>query len=109
MNSIYTLWLPLTAIYYAVYTWMSKQNNDEGGNWWWIMYLFGAICPFWVIISRHSKNLYADGLVYDLVMFFSYVLTMAFLGGGAKFTGLQWGGLAFIVTGFVMIKSGFKI
>jgi len=101
-------WIPLLFAYYCIFYWMSKKNNDLGGHWFWVVYIFGAICPFWVIVSRISKNLILDGLIYDLTMFSSFIGTMIYLGAGAKFNIFQWIGLAFIIVGFVVMRSQVK-
>jgi hypothetical protein len=97
-------WVPLVVVYYVVYSWLSKQNNDIGGKWLWMMFVWGAICPMWIIVSRISKNLLFDGMLYDNLMFLTYVGTMMYLGSHAKLAGHQWFGLGLVVFGSVLMR-----
>ena len=103
----YVWWVPLVIVYYGIYSWLSKQNNEIGGYWLWAAFIFGAICPFWVIISRLSKNLLFDGMLYDNLMFLTYIGTMVALGCGAKLMMHQWVGVGLIVVGSIMMRIGF--
>ncbi len=100
----YLWWVPLTIVYYAVYSWLSKQNNEIGGHWLWIAFVFGAICPFWVIVSRISNRLLFDGMLYDNIMFLTYVSTLIFLGAHAKMSIHQWVGIGLVVIGSIMMR-----
>lgn len=98
-------WIPSVIIYYFVYSWLSKQSNMFGGSWIWTAFIFGALCPFWIIVTRISKNLLFDGMLYDNIMFLTYVITMILLKEGRSFDIKQWVGLALIVVGSVLIRS----
>jgi cytochrome c biogenesis protein CcdA len=104
MSWHYLWWVPCAVVYYGIYSWMSKQNNDIGGKWIWFAFAWGAVCPLWIVVSRISKNLLFDGMLYDNLMFLTYVGTMLFLGAGAKLAAHQWLGLAMIVAGSVLIR-----
>jgi len=93
-------WVPLVVVYYIVYSWLSKQNNEFGGKWLWIALIWGAICPMWIVVSRLSKNLLFDGMLYDNLMFLTYVCTMIFLGAHARLVIHQWFGLSLVVFWF---------
>ena len=105
-------WVPITIFYYVVYSWLSKWNNDlasDGTVWYtqfsfWFMFAWGALCPLWLIISRISKNIAFDGMLYDNIMFLTFISTMAFLGAGSKFAAHQWIGVALIVLGSVFMR-----
>ena len=83
---------------------MSKNNNDAGGHWIWILFLFGALCPFWVLVSRISKNILFDGMLYDNIMFLTYAATLIILGSGAKFSTYNWIGVGAVVFGSVLMR-----
>ena len=68
------------------------------------MWFVGAI-PLWNFVSRYSKNLLADGFVYDLILLLSYVGTLIYLGEASKFNVVQWIGLVFCILGITLIKS----
>jgi len=109
-------WVPLTIAYYVMYSWLSKINNDiaKEGIWYrqpqfWAMFFVGAFCPLWVIVSRITRNITFDGMLFDNIMFLTFVITMMVLGQGNKFFAHQWIGLALIVIGSVLLRMGFKI
>ena len=67
------------------------------------MFLWGAIGP-WFIIARYSQNLIFDGMLYDIILFFTYIITMMCLGLGKGFSTIQCIGVALVAVGFVMMK-----
>lgn len=89
----YLIWVPIVIAYYACYSWMSKKNNDYGGKWLLIMFVYGALWPGWIVVSRISKRLLFDGMLFDNLMFLTYVVTLMALGAHGKFTTHQWIGL----------------
>ena len=98
--------------FYMVSSYLAKLNNDHNDLVWyksyyfWTAFAFGALCPFWVIVSRISKNLLFDGMLYDNLMFLTYVFTMMALGCGAKFGVHQWIGVALVAFGSVLMRIG---
>ena len=110
----YIWWVPCVIAYYVIYSWLSKMNNDCAlqatvwyqQKWLWYTFAFGAVCPFWIIVSRISKNLLFDGILYDNIMFLTYVTTIALMGGADKFASHQWWGLGFVVIGSVLMRIG---
>ena len=100
----YWLWIPLTVAYYGFYAYLSRQSNTFGGNWSLLMFITGAVCPLWLIISRSTKNLLFDGILYDTLMFLAFVLTLIVLGEGSKWGIIQYSGLFLVITGLVLLK-----
>jgi len=99
------LWLiPSVVLYYYFYTLFSYYNNLHGGKWAWITFVYGALCPLWLIASRISKNLMFDGMLYDVTMFLTFVVTMAILGGGNDFSTANWIGVLFFTIGVILMK-----
>lgn len=84
--------------------WVANKNNLNGGWWLWIAIFYSAI-PVWPVISRISKNLLFDGMVYDIILFLSYVVTLLCLGTGKAFNLPQWIGLAFVILGVILMKA----
>jgi len=108
----HALWIPCVIAYYIIYSWLSKMNNgctSEGTLWYqqkwlWYAFIFGALCPFWIIVSRISKNLLFDGMLYDNIMFLTYVVTMAMLGSGCNFKTHQWLGVLIVIIGSILMR-----
>jgi hypothetical protein len=105
-------WIPLTILYYVVFSYLSKLNNDHSDDvdiWWkskylWTMFVFGALCPLWIIVTRVSKNIMFDGMIYDNLMFLTYVFTMVALGAGSGLNSFQWCGVGLMVLGSIMMR-----
>jgi hypothetical protein len=105
-------WIPTVVIYYLFYAYLSKLNNDQGLTdvvWYksklaMFTYLYGAIVPFWLIVSRISKDVFFDGMLYDNILVLSYVVGMWFLGAGNNFVTNQWIGVVFIIIGSILMR-----
>ena len=104
MSIHYLWWVPVVLLWYMVYAWISKLNNDLRTSGIFINTLLFGICPFWAIVSRISKNIIFDGMLYDIIIFTSYLLTMGLLGAGKDFTAFNWLGAGLIITGFILMK-----
>ena len=71
------IWLiPSIIAWCVVYSWLSKLNNELRTTTTFIWMIIVGMCPLWAIASRISKNLIFDGMLYDIVMFATYVITM---------------------------------
>jgi hypothetical protein len=103
----YLWWIPLAIIYYAVLAWSWKKVNDYGTiNWILMSYAIGALCPIWIIVAKYSKRLMFDGMLYDVIMFMTFVLVMIFLGTGNKFELHNWIGVGLVALGFILMRIG---
>ena len=68
------------------------------------MWLVGIIAP-WPLVSRYSKNVFFDGMIYDTVMFLTYTIIIGFLTEGFfKFSEIQWIGFFMVMAGFFIMK-----
>lgn len=67
------------------------------------MFLCG-FCQWWILVSRVSNNLLFDGMLYDNIMFLTYVFTLLYLGAGDKFVLHQWAGLGMVIAGSVLLR-----
>lgn len=99
----YLLWIPAAIAVYATQAYLSKRSSDEQGWWWLAVWLVGAV-PLWAVVSRYSRNVMVDGILFDLLIFFSYLLTFLALGCGESFGAVRWAGLVLVCIGFVLLK-----
>lgn len=97
-------WIPLTITIYACQAYFSQQNKHHGGIWFYILWISGMI-PLWGWVSKYSKDLLFDGMIYDVILFLSYALTTIALGEGGDFGLKQWIALIVITFGFILLKS----
>ena len=100
----YIWWVPLTIAYYIGFAVLSYCSNTSTDRWYWPLFIYGALCPMWVLVSRVSNNLIIDGAIYDALMFLTFTFTLMILGEGIKLTTLQWSGIACIILGMTLIK-----
>jgi len=58
----------------------------------------------WPIISRYSKNLIFDGVLYDFVMMIGYLGALLYLSMAKNFHRGQWAGLVLVMIGLMLMK-----
>ena len=75
----HAIWIPSIILFYAAYSLASKQNQLSGGKWFWIVLLMGVF-PGWAIVSRFSTNLLWDALLYDILMWISFMGILIYMG-----------------------------
>jgi hypothetical protein len=95
------IWL-FVFIFNGIGAWVNKLNNDGPGFFWWACLV--SMIPVFPIISRYSKSLLIDGLIYDVVIFFSYLIVLLALGCGKAITLIQWVGFALTLIGVILMK-----
>ena len=101
---MFYLWIPIITIVYALSAILSKKANDsQDWKWVWILYSMNLL-GMWPFISKYSKNLIRDGLIYDLVIFLSFYFTLLFLGAAKNFTTTQWIASILIFAGLLLFK-----
>ena len=101
-------WIPSLIIVCAVHSWLSKYNNEVGGKWMIYTFIWGAVFQLWWIVSRISKNIVFDAMLYDNIMFLAYSLTLILLGCGDHFAKHQWFGVLLILIGSIVMRIGIK-
>jgi len=104
------LWVPIVFIYYFFYNWLGWRNNQDGSSKYWFygMLLCGFV-QLWALVSRYSNNILLDGMIYDIIIFLTFPLTMWYLGETSNFSLQQWIGLAVVVVGFVLLKVDLSV
>ena len=107
LYSNHYLWsIPSVIIMYSIYAILSKYNNiNQSALSFWLLTIVGAF-PLWSFVSRTSKNLLFDGLLYDSFMLISFIITFILIGEGKSFSLTQWFGLFFCITGLLLMKVG---
>lgn len=100
MNWLF-VWLGVF-IFNCLGAWVNLLNNQDP-KWFWLACII-SICPIFPFISRYSPNILIDGIVYDVIIFFAYVITLFFLGCAKTFTFLNWLGVILTVVGIFLLK-----
>jgi len=105
MLKFYLLWVPATFIYYGIYALIANKSNLTHERFWLIAtFICGALCPLWMLVSRYSKDLMFDGLLYDIVILLSYVAAMFYVGRMESFGPLNYFGIFLLVIGMILVK-----
>jgi len=104
----YLLWIPATIAYYIIYSLLAKKHNLTEGvdKWTIIMFVYGALCPIWLIVSKISKNLLFDGMLYDIIIFLTFAITIAIVDRVYNLAWHQIIGAFFVVVGFILMRLG---
>lgn len=109
--SFHWVWIPAAVLLYIVCGYWTVWANDKSDlnsmRWVWALYLLNVF-GLWPWIARYSKNLVFDGLLYDLVIFFAFYLTLLYLGEASQFTKIQIVGSILVALGFLIMKVGGK-
>lgn len=99
----YYWWVPLVAISFGVQAWISTKTSQ---SWWWVVALFLVhALPLWALITRWSKNLAADGLLYDFVCAITFYGVFIWLGECEGFSKWQWAGGTLAFIGLIMMRK----
>lgn len=96
-------WWILIFVFYCGQAYLSKLNNTLGGKWF-LFACISSVIPIWALIARYSNHLLIDGIIYDVLLFVSYVLTFIILGETKGFNWMQWVGLGTTVIGVLLMK-----
>ena len=91
----------------AVFGRQTGQNHARPAIKWQVgMWLCSAciFAPVWIVVTRVSKNLIFDGMLFDNLLFLSLAATLVFLGAARGFAVHQWVGLGLVVAGAVLMR-----
>jgi hypothetical protein len=100
-------WLPVLLLISFGYVFLSKANNESSGyKFILFMWFYGCATQLWPFVSKYSKRLLFDGMLYDVIFFASYTMFLILLTGTGKFSFVQYIGAAIIIVGFILLKIG---
>lgn len=100
------IWVPFVTILYIIQSWLTVKNNIHGGGWSWAFFLVSLISP-WVLISKFSKDLVFDAMIFDSILVISYsVGLLYFTNTMTKLSTFQFVGCFLILIGIVLFKKG---
>lgn len=101
----YYVWVPLTICVYFFSALFTYKNNTSSGYMWFVITWVAGMVPLWSFISKHSKNLVFDGLLYDTVMVVSYTMfIMLFTKEFGRLSLTNYAGLGLIFIGLFLFK-----
>lgn len=99
----YLIWIPCEIGVVILSGWLSYKNNHEPRYSLWL-YLVGLL-QVWVVVSKYSKNLVFDTILYDVIMTFGYVISVAyFTRPDVKL--INYVGFLMVIIGMFLFKKG---
>ena len=98
----YLWWIPTAMAFYIFTAWLSKQSQEFGGIYFWILACVPV--PLWALVTRVSKNLVLDALIYDIVMLTFFYLGLMIFGSMSGFSTSQYIGLGIALCGLIIMK-----
>ena len=102
----YYIWIPFITVLYTLQSWLTVKNNLHGGNWSWIYFAASLLTP-WVLISKYSKNLILDAMIFDSVLIVTYSLGLLyFTNSMGKLSYTQYLACLLILIGIFLFKKG---
>lgn len=82
------LWLSALTVAMTASSYFSyRQNITQDKIWFFLTWAIGVI-PMWAIVSRYSKNLVADAVLYDTAIALVYYVALLFFTDG--YASLRW-------------------
>lgn len=102
----YAIWIPIIFLIYVVFAYLSeKSSGSEGFGRWFLMLALLNAMPMWPLVSKYSKNLLFDGMLYDIVIASGYVAGIIyFTGSFSKLTWINWTGIVVALCGLLMLR-----
>lgn len=101
------IWIPIVFGFYVLYNWISYKNNISESKIYAVIMIFMGISQLWLFISRYTKNILLDGMIYDFLLFISFPFTMWLVGKTEVLSLQQKVGLGITILGFLLIKFDF--
>jgi hypothetical protein len=100
-------WLPIVALEYFLCGWLTfKNSNGAAPVWFWLSW-GASVIPIWPLISKYSKDLVRDGLIFDVTMTLVYTTSILyFTKSFSKFGANQYLGLLCVMGGMYLFKRG---
>lgn len=101
----YLIWIPLLILLYVGVSWLSVKSNNSVSSTWFILLVLIQLIPGWAIVSRFSKNITIDSMLYDIILFLTCSICISLFSGQLfKFNTIQIAGFVIIIIGFIMIQ-----
>jgi uncharacterized membrane protein len=98
----YLIWIPLLIVIHFISAKLSITNQTGDNKAAFIIWLLGCL-PLWVFVSRVSKNIIFDALLFDFLIAVIYVATFVFFSH-KPLTSFNYFGIVFVLVGLILIK-----
>jgi len=101
---LFYLWaIPGIALIFGLNAYFSHNNSVSGGKWFFLVW--AASCsPLWALMTKYSKNLIFDGLIYDIFGLIVYTTVIVALASKQTFSVNFYIGVAVAILGLIIMK-----
>lgn len=91
---------------YLVQSYFTIKNNQIGSKWFWFLTVSSMI-PCWAIVSRFSKNVVVDAIIYDVLLTVSYAIGILYFSNTfERLKVINLCGIILIIVGLLLFKRG---
>lgn len=100
---IHYWWVPLVILFYVISSYLSVYAKE---GWKYVILLYLLQClGLWPLVAKYSKNLAADGLLFDVLILTSFYCTIWYMGQMQDFSITQWLGFGLALVGIFLMKG----
>ena len=105
MLNFTVIWVTYLIVHMTASAYFSYRSNIGGGKtWFWLVVMLGMI-PVWAIVSKYSKNLAADGMLYDTVITLVYYPALLYFTGTlGMMHWYHWLGFVMAIGGAMLVR-----
>lgn len=103
LNHIWIIFLILVSILSAYCAKLCNTKVPYGSIYVFISSIIGSL--IWVWVTKISKNLIFDSILYDTILVITFTLSFVFLKYGQFFTILNWIGVILAIIGLILMKT----
>jgi len=105
MNFLNYLWVPMLIVTCMISAYASKLSNIRAPHGTLYVFLTSILSVFlWMAVSKLSKNLLFDSLLYDIILTIVFSASFIYLQCSPNFTTLNWIGVAITIFGLILMK-----
>lgn len=98
----YLIWISILIILTALWAYMARTVNLNPKSY--LFYVLFLAIPVWPFVSKFSKNILFDGLLYDIIMTLTYAVVFIVMGTSNGFKLENWIGLFLTILGIILMK-----
>lgn len=98
----YLIWIPVLIIISLIsskLTILNQAGNNKAAFIMWVL----SLLPVWIIVSRYSKNILFDAMLYDVLIVFIYAIGLIYFGHKIL-SPLNYIGVGLVLLGLTFIK-----
>lgn len=98
--------MAFVVLLYGLQGYLTIKNNQIGGKWFWFLAI-SSMLPCWAIVSRYSKDVVLDAIIYDVLLMVSYAVGILYFSNTfERLKVVNLCGIIMIIVGIYLFKRG---